>query len=117
MKTTLTKEQSDHLFELGVPRDKAKGAVATRCMGESSYSDAFNIDDLLTIIPNEIDASNFYMIGVADGYDVGYSHYKNGELYSMDDELDTIMFHSEHLIDALYELVVWLIKIHILEFK
>lgn len=110
MKTKLTKEQSTHLIELGVPYTKAGGRDVEYTDHIPRRLPIFTIIDLLEILPKEIDISKFYMIRRDGEWDVGYCYYNGDELYPFHD-LDFDSFkHKEELIDALYELTVWSIE-------
>lgn len=110
MKEQLTKEQSQHLIELGVPKDKA-----SRCISEGGNSDVFRVDggyitkrgtvysiftliDLLEILPKEIKNRNDINMewhSLMECYVVGYG------------SIETSRRFAKELIDALYELACW----------
>lgn len=50
MKIELTKEQSEHLIELGVPKEKANAKISYGFLG---YDPIFRLTDLLEILPKE----------------------------------------------------------------
>lgn len=124
MKTQLTKEQSQHLIDLGVPREKASGIdidnfdnmvlLAAEAMANSNRdktirslsSPIFKLDDLLEILPKEIkgeEVNNEYKEALLsiDYMDKGWNCAYNGLVYK-----GGISYNKE-LIDALYELTVW----------
>lgn len=105
MKTELTTKQSQHLIELGVPKEKASDKwyfAAVDC-----YYPIFNLTDLLEILPKELEEDEityrFRMEDYFGGWLVG--HYNKGIPYYLDK-----VFTAEELIDALYELVIWCIE-------
>lgn len=101
MKTELTKEQSQHLIDLGIPKEKASGKISYGFAG--SYP-IFELDDFLNgeILPkkieiNEIDWGLFFAWDYTRKvYLVGYNNRNS--------------FYSKELIDALYELTIWSIE-------
>lgn len=114
MKTQLTREQSDKLLELGVPANKAY----TWYLGnnpEARNDHVFNLTDLLKILPkyiegNEVrneDGKAFIIISYID--DIWNCTY-GGLSYK-----DGFKCKSE-LIDALYELLLWVIEAGYLKF-
>lgn len=114
MKTTLTKEQSQHLIDLGIPKAKASDI--------EEYSDPisqwthrgapiFKLEDFLNgeILPKEI------MLDKEHGLDFGWDFYANKWVAQYCDEdylclYEKAQYYAEELIDALYELTVWCIK-------
>ena len=113
MKNQLTKEQSQHLIDLGVPKEKASDKISYGFLG---YDPIFRLTDLLAILPKEIAHSKFYMIGNGEEWEVGYCHYNGEELYPSSD-LDFKAFKTkEELIDSLYELCVFCLKNGYLKF-
>ena len=104
MKTELTKEQSRHLIDLGVPEK-----MATRNDYEIEMFDypVFTLTDLLKILPKEIKTEdNIYwqtILWTGTSYFVGYrNHNTDRWLYQV--------CLKDELIDALYELTVWCIE-------
>lgn len=104
MKTELTTEQSQHLLELGVPRERMTKLVEHRGL-IPIVERTFSLTDLLEILPKEIDNRRDLQIGwhsLADKWFVGYEYCQS--------------YHAEELIDALYELLCWVIKNGFLKF-
>lgn len=105
MKTQLTKEQSAHLINLGVPKEKASE------FDHDCRVDVFSLTDLLEILPKEIEYQDLkYQIRIewdeewyADYVEDGYS--------------GVITAKAEELIDALYELCVWCLESKYLKFE
>lgn len=106
MKTQLTKEQSLHLIELGVLKEKASDESWT------SYTPAcvgfrypiFTLTDILEILPKEIVYQELkYQIRI-EWDDEWYADYVEDGYNSV------ITAKSEELIDALYELCVWCLE-------
>lgn len=104
MKTALTTEQTQHLLELGVPKERAS-------IKEDMYGPAlFKLTDILEILPNKISYNHdncFLMIirDVFGNYYVGYAF----ETFDGPTFCNGCEFGGE-LIDALYELTVWCVK-------
>lgn len=119
MKTELTKEQSQRLIELGVPSSSASMTSNQIERGEVYYNDyyqeIFTLPDLLEILPKEIEDEEWYGVYKLaltikytphHKYVACYSYDKNGGLWINDESY----FHAEELIDALYELCIWVLK-------
>lgn len=112
MKIRLTKEESQHLIDLGVPKEKASMTSNQIERGEVYYNDyyqeIFTLTDLLEILPKELSDANtnepkptlqMAYIGVEnDGY--WYGIYENCDKVIVGTE-------SKELIDALYQLTCW----------
>ena len=105
MKKQLTTEQSQHLFELGAPKEKASGYYVASVGGLNKIAEiypVFKLDDFLNgeILPKEIGKGGYYltMYGNVVGYafDVEYE----GLIWN-------VSFGNAELIDALYELACW----------
>lgn len=104
MKDTLTKEQSRHLIELGVPREKAsKDRISTVEMNVYSI---FTLTDLLEILPKEIGGHGFMIIYHNENDDI----YPNNYVVTYDNLLGSDAGIAEELIDALYELAVFCLE-------
>lgn len=112
MKTKLTTEQSQHLIELGVPKERAsKDRISTIKM---DVYPVFTLTDLLKILPKIIETE----IGQGELY----MNYKtlNGDIYAVAYYTvfyNTVYYHiptkynpNKELIDALYELTIWCIE-------
>ena len=106
MKTTLTTEQSQHLFDLGVPKHKATEVMFNP--NNDDYGFVFSLTDFLNgeVLPKEI------MLDKEHGLDFGWDFYANKWYAKYSDE-DSICLYgnawhvADELIDALYELVCW----------
>ena len=102
MKTQLTEEQSQHLIDLGVPKEKAS-------IKQDIYGPAlFTLTDLLEILPKEIEYNDsLYFLHIQrlrfGIYSMKYENYSGEYLRSN-------FIHNKEFIDALYELTVWCIE-------
>lgn len=105
MKTVLTHEESQYLFDLGVPKEKAS-------ISEDMYGPAlFKLEDFLNgeILPKEIETKNgnacldIQMMNEVCCVSYEYSGHGGCKGYG----------EGEELIDALYQLACWYYK----EFK
>lgn len=124
MKTELTTEQSHHLIELGVPKEKASEVENGGAGNEvDKYIYTFTLTDLLVILPKEIVVTilnkyqeeikakhRFTFEWLGYGYLVGYKE------FAINPNLIT-KFMADELIDALYELTVWCIENGHLKFE
>lgn len=128
MKTQLTKEQSQHLIDLGVPKEKASEFGIDDYSSSSPinggliiYGDdypIFTLTDLLEILPKEIDLK-FSDERIAHSY-FKITVYKNEwiasyEFYEPVQGAYTVK--KEELIDSLYELCVWCLENGYLKFE
>lgn len=116
MKTQLTKEQSQRLLMVGVPKEKAS-------INDSYYSNknhtielytVFKLEDLLNgeILPKEIELpkeetylytnANLVIYGFEGEWDVEYEY-----IDTTKGSLPYMYFQDKELIDALYELACW----------
>lgn len=113
MKTQLTKEQSKHLIELGVPANKAY----TWYLGNNPAirnDHIFNLTDLLKILPKDIIVKNnnykayLEICALGEVYTAGYMRY----------EFDSYLnwLEDKELIDVLYKLIIDLIDKEYLNF-
>lgn len=115
MKTKLTKEQSQHLIDLGVPKEKAsiKKIEEIRIVKNTEVYDwcyQFTLNDLFEILPEYLKGDTWGLIDkIMMRHDkksgwwwAGY----NGNAH----------FASNEPIDALYKLTVWCIKNGYLKF-
>lgn len=99
MKTTLTTEQSQHLIDLGVPKEKAG-------ISEDMYGPAlFKLENFLNgeILPQWIEFAN-------DKYGLSIKYNPIGRFkYEVcyDDLFYSFIFCYDELIDSLYELACW----------
>lgn len=114
MKTTLTKEQSQHLIDLGVPKEKASDSWHFKPV--DVYYPIFTLSDLLEILPPEIwnfdieGNMQFSMVYENGKWNVSYTE----EYYER--HKCCIGYSKEELVDALYELCVWTIENGYLKF-
>lgn len=110
MKTKLTKEQSQHLIDLGVPKEKASGAISVAPMGydvrgvvKVPAQPVFKLKDFLNgeILPKVIRKGGYFL-----------TIYGNVVGYAFDVEYEGLIWdvsfeNEEQLIDALYKLACW----------
>lgn len=118
MKTQLTKEQSQHLIELGVPFNKASVSYSTASIGsgirgiiKSEQYYIFTLTDILEILPKYLDCKFDGVVYAADftfRWNNRFLHYEAG--YDLYDMWDKSHYCAEELIDALYELLCWVIE-------
>lgn len=119
MKTQLTKEQSQQLIDLGVPKEKASAKeiikpgefVARDNLGNTitripETTPIFRFTDLLEILPKEIERDYItYTLCISYGCDIPGSNHDTWFAYY--DELDDLEpAYAEELIDVLYELCI-----------
>ncbi|MCM1067159.1 MAG: hypothetical protein NC418_06275 [Muribaculaceae bacterium] len=115
MKTTLTPEQSNRLIELGV--DPSKASEVKEFDDELSQwthrgSSLFTLSDILSLLPKEIEV---YYDGEAIPFHLVITTNGNGwEVSYCDNEALKI---APELIDALFELLCWVLKNHPEEIK
>lgn len=113
MKLQLTKEQSQHLIELGIDKYTAS---EVECEGAGNEIDKyvyfFTLIDLLEILPKEIFDEDLYSRNYltlectnTGLWHVGYAHEVSYEGYFF-----MIERFADELIDALYELCVWCLE-------
>ena len=114
MKDRLTPEQSQRLIELGVDPSKASAFNDLRTEKIFSPGDKpiFDLSDILSLLPKELCESRD---GIrSDCHLSMYGYNKTwGAIYRLncgDDYL--VAFDSPELIDALYELLCWVLKNH-----
>lgn len=113
MKTTLTIEQSQRLIELGVNPYLASNEVTEKhpiTENEISYP-IFTLADLLGILPKRIDDYHFSIDHNGDSFDVNYLEWDDDENWEA--VVCSFMcdgFAAPELINALYELTIWLIE-------
>ena len=131
MKTELTKEQSQHLIDLGVPKEKASGVVITipptengiRRRTRGIQQSIFKFTDLLEILPKEIEIPVFYDDLEEPEYYTKYRiafEWDSSNFTEIEPQYNAFYkeiafvsggylakFSSEELIDALYELTCW----------
>lgn len=115
MKTKLTREQSQHLIELGVPKEKASGGFSVAPMGDGirgvvkvPEQPIFKLEDFLNgeILPKEI------LLDKEHGLNCEWDYYFNKWVAEYSDENSQCLiveasYSAPELIDALYELANW----------
>lgn len=112
MKAKLTIKQSRRLIELGVPTEKASGALPNRTFcAAKDYYDVFTITDLLEILPKD-EYTTICFRFLASTTDERGNRLKNVWCAEYDSILNGVdrCFYSPELIDALFELVVWCVE-------
>lgn len=107
LKTHLTKEQSEHLISLGVPKELATGN--NHIVIQSNYP-IFSFTDLIKILPQEITYSSSYN-RIIESSNRGHFAYYCGS----DGQIGWRRANVT-LIDSLYELLCYLITNQILGF-
>lgn len=127
MKKELTIEQSQRLIELGVDLSKASAirynisetevycGYAREIVVVDGYIDnylskepVFTLTDILSLLPREIDAAWLYM-SYQDGIEwaAAYESYDYGG-----NQMYEHYFIATEFIDALYELLIWVLQNH-----
>lgn len=101
MKTQLTKEQSQHLIELGFPKWKVQ-EIKPSDVSLKDWTPTITLTDLLDILPKEIliDGSYYKLI-------IEWSQTSALVCYRNINGMLTQHFVEKELIDALYELACW----------
>lgn len=105
MKTELTTEQSQHLIELGVPKEKAsiKKIDEIRIVNNNEVYDwsyKFKLTDILEILPKEMENGKYVLMIEFNGqYTFAYYYRINEKLLGYK--------RNKELIDVLYELACW----------
>ncbi|MCH5167570.1 MAG: hypothetical protein J1F35_06705 [Erysipelotrichales bacterium] len=112
MKTRLTNEQSQHLIDLGVLKEKASGSVSVAPIGDGIRGlvkipkrPIFRLEDFLNgeILPKEIktkDGDVYLDIQIMnENYCVNYEYIGRGTVIEY--------YDSPELIEALYQLTCW----------
>lgn len=129
MKTQLTNEQSQHLIDLGVPKEKASAVHITK-YGEAITDKVgnvlstnneqypiFTLTDLLEILPKEIEGRYInHSLCMNYGCDMPESEHNLWFVY-YDDLNDLEPKYAEELIDSLYKLCVWCLEQGYLKFE
>lgn len=100
MKTRLTREESQHLIDLGVPKEKASDIECDQW--EECCIPIFELEDFLNgeILPKEVEDKTWgfiYRLGIKWSNEVDWLVRYNGAIY----------FRSVELIDSLYQLACW----------
>lgn len=122
MKTQLTKEQSKHLIELGVPKWRVQ-EIKPLDVSLKDWIPNITLTDLLEILPKEIKAPVFYddleepeyytKYRIAFEWDSNDFGQIEPQYHAFYKEIAFVpggylaKFSSDELIDALYELTVW----------
>lgn len=109
MKTQLTKEQSQHLIDLGVPKEKAGWCQYIAKAGFVGMVPIFTLYNLLEILPKEIEDEAIVITHHNDEilkhpcWNAFYRGICNSHL-------------CHELIDSLYEVLVWCLENKYLKF-
>lgn len=106
MKPQLTREESQHLIDLGIPEEKASVRHIELTLEEYRV---FNLTDLLEILPKEID--NHHSLNICYIRNQWWSEY-----ISYITEEAIVQKEGIELIDSLYELCVWCLESKYLKF-
>lgn len=106
MKTQLDEQQSQHLLELGVPREKMTQLVEHKGL-IPIVEKTFSLTNLLEIMPKEIvtesDENMCLELQMLNNHcNVSYEYIYHGGCM--------VYYNAKELIDALYELTVWCIE-------
>ena len=115
MKSQLTKEQSQHLIELGFPKWRVQ-EIKPSDVSLKDWTPTITLTDLLEILPKEIEYKEeefSFMCPIDITYGSDTSEDSNVWFASYDDYGGTgfeFQFCQKELIDALYELCVWMIE-------
>lgn len=113
MKRRLSKEQTQHLIDLGIAKEKATGRVEVQNGNISDFEYRFTTDDLLELLPESIQSEDFEdkqyhprIEIIPKGWSVCYA-----DTEGIPELLDWNSYHQrEDLVDALYELLCWVIE-------
>lgn len=99
VKTELTREQSQHLIDLGVPKEKASSVEQI-----PDYDNPiFTLTDLLDLLPKRLENAPAFTLFIAWRWDNKIiAHYDNGRGFPVRRRL----IRTE-LIDALYDAACW----------
>lgn len=115
MKIELTHEESQHLIDLGVPREKASSGIAIAStegiITDIHYHHIFKLEDFLNgeILPKEIvDTDMDWWMELTIQYSAPQQKWFVG-YFAIGDKDRGVQFvrHSKELIDALYKLSCW----------
>lgn len=117
MKKRLNRDESQHLIDLGVPKEKASGTFITipstdngsRRRVRGNQQPIFKLEDFLNgeILPKEIECEfgispivmTFGGSDLIPNIQEWFAYY--------DGIIETYQFHAKELIDALYQLACW----------
>lgn len=110
MKTELTTEQSQHLIDLGVPKNKATEVIFNP--NNNDYDFVFSLTDFLNgeIIPKFINDNDGYGdMELVMTYSGSYDWDKNKKAWwtYYDGCTPTELYYDDELIDSLYKLICW----------
>lgn len=122
MKDRLTKEQSERLITLGVPKERASEYNVDDYMGHNQVQGGliiygtdipiFSLSDLLSLLPKEIDDNQSHSLNIAYIRNEWWAEY-----ISYITEEAWIQKGAIELIDCLYELLCWTINEKYLTFE
>lgn len=108
MKDRLTPEQSQRLIELGVDPSKASGNTEYGAWADSEHGKPiFDLSDILSLLPKTIS-----LHGDTCQFEIKWHC---GEWIAKYDDPESCYFHSEYsfeFIDALFELLCWVLINH-----
>ena len=102
MKTQLTKEQSQHLIELGFPKWKVQ-EIKPSDVSLNDWTPTITLTDLLEILPKEIEITE----GCKDTLVIDFI---DGSVYAQYTFQSRTRQESDELIDSLYDLCVWCLE-------
>ena len=110
MKRRLSKEQTQHLIDLGIAKEKATGKIEIQNGNITDFEYRFTTDDLLETLSKSIQSEDFedkqYRLRIENtskGWSACYADTDGiPELYEWDS-----YYERTELIDALYEVIVW----------
>ena len=122
IKTTLTVEESDRLIDLGVDPKLASECISAMKVCASGRGiirlpeskPIYTLADILSILPKEIEDSNLDIISTqvdiknhkkVSGWIATYIDSHNDLTFT-----DGLVFQAPELIDALYQLLIWILK-------
>lgn len=109
MKTNLTIEQSARLIELGIDASIASCTIVTDEYNETTDNfehPAFSLSDIISLLPKEIEAPDYW--GEVDACNLGIAIYNDvWEAFYYD--VNNAFRKAPELIDALYELLCWVL--------
>lgn len=117
MKNNLAPEQSQRLIELGVDPSKASCTVITDEYNETTDNfqhPIFGLTDLLELTPKEMQDEDGDPYGLQMDYDEKWEacYFNWVNLYVANKEGSLHSVRAPQLIDALFELLVWVLENH-----
>lgn len=124
MKTKLTTEQSNHLVELGIPKEWASLILPTNSyevdgiIAVTTGEPIFNLYDLLAIIPSSIFCRSEFSTRQFDRYmvtkELGQGKAEYVLYYACKEVTLTLnpIIYEDELVVGLYKLLVWVLENH-----